>query len=47
MNFLDYIQFFIQFLSNDYFDGLYAALIGFAVLGVILGLFGRRRYCHV
>lgn len=47
MNLLDYFEFFFLFLTNDFFDGLYAALIGFAVLGVILGLFGRRRYCHV
>lgn len=47
MNLLDYFEFFLQFLQHDYLDGLYAALIGFAVLGVILGLFGRRRYISV
>lgn len=47
MNLLLYFEFFLNFLMHDYLDGLYVALIGFAVLGVVFSLTGKRRYIHV
>lgn len=47
MNLLPYIQFFLEFLRHDYLDGLYVALISFAVMGIVIGITGKRRYINV
>lgn len=47
VTFVDFFKFFFDFCLSSWFNELYAVLIGFLVIGVVLCLFGRKRYIHV